>query len=182
MELTELLRRVQSGEREALDVVVPLVYGELKKLAAAHLSHKGRPEPLQTTELVHETFLRLAGSRHHPEYESRAHFYGVASRLMRQILVDAARARTAQKRHGGAEVPLADIPDLGRQSDANLLAMDEALEHLARTAPLKVQIIEMRYFAGMTAEESAEVLSIPVHTVRRDLRLAHAWLRREMAR
>jgi RNA polymerase sigma factor (TIGR02999 family) len=180
MEITELLRRVQSGEREALDAVVPLVYGELKKLAAAHLSHEGRADPLQTTELVHEAFLRLAGSRH-PAYESRAHFYGVASRLMRQILVDAARARTAQKRHGGAEVALVDIPDLGRQSDANLLAMDEALEHLARADPLKVQLIEMRYFAGMTAEESAEALSIPVHMVRRDLRLAQAWLRREMA-
>jgi RNA polymerase sigma factor (TIGR02999 family) len=108
MELTELLRRLQSGEREALDAVVPLVYGELRKLAAAHLSHKGRAEPLQTTELVHETFLRLAGSRH-PAYESRAHFYGIASRLMRQILVDAARARTAEKRHGGVEVALADL-------------------------------------------------------------------------
>jgi RNA polymerase sigma factor (TIGR02999 family) len=100
---------------------------------------------------------------------------------MRQILVDAARARTAAKRHGGAEVALTDIPDLGRQSDVTLLALDEALERLARTDPLKVQIVEMHYFVGMTAEESAEALLVPVHVVRRDLRLAHAWLRREMA-
>jgi RNA polymerase sigma-70 factor, ECF subfamily len=180
MELTQLLQRIQAGEPEALNAVIPLVYNELKRLASAHLHREGRPEPLQTTELVHEAFLRLAGSRH-PSYENRAHFYGIASRLMRQILVDAARARAAEKRSGAAEVALADIPDLGAQPHGVLLAMDHALNQLARTDPLKVELIEMRYFGGMTAEESAEHLSMSVHVVRRELRLAKAWLRKELA-
>jgi RNA polymerase sigma factor (TIGR02999 family) len=100
---------------------------------------------------------------------------------MRQILVDAARARSADKRSAAAEVALVDVPDLGHQPSGGLLAMDEALERLARADPLKVRLIEMRYFGGMTAEESAEALSISVHVVRRELRLAQAWLRKEMA-
>ncbi|HSP67998.1 MAG TPA: ECF-type sigma factor [Bryobacteraceae bacterium] len=175
-----MLQRVHSGEQEALNAVIPLVYSELKKLAAAHLRREGRAQPLETTALVHEAFLRLAGAQH-PSYENRSHFYGIASRLMRQILVDAARARAAVKRSAVAEVALTDIPDLGHQPDRALLAMDEALEQLARTQPLKVQLIEMRYFGGMTAEESADALSISAHVVRRELRLAQAWLRKEMA-
>lgn len=179
MELTDLLQRVQAGERGALDAVVPLVYGELKKLAAAHLRREGKSEPLQTTALVHEAFVRLLGGPQ-PSYASRAHFYGIASRLMRQILVDSARRRSAQKRDAGAKVPLVDLPDLGHQPDEALLAMDEALDRLAEVNSLKAQLIEMRYFAGMTAEECAEALGISVHIVRRELRLAQAWLRREM--
>lgn len=180
MEVTQLLQRVHAGEREALDAVIPLVYDELRKLASAHLRREGRAEPLQPTALVHESFLRLVGGRH-PSYANRAHFYGIASRLMRQILVDAARARSAQKRGAGAEVALANLPDLGYQPDKSLLAIDEALGRLARTNPLKAQLIEMRYFGGMTADECAEALSMSVHVVRRELRLAEAWLRREMA-
>jgi RNA polymerase sigma factor (TIGR02999 family) len=157
-----------------------LVYSELKRLAAAHLRRENNAQPLETTALVHEAFLRMAGGRH-PSYENRSHFYGIASRLMRQVLVDAARARSAEKRSAAAEVALTDIPDLGHQPDRALLAMDEALERLAHTNPLKVQLIEMRYFAGMTAEESAAELSMSVHLVRRELRLAQAWLRKEMA-
>jgi RNA polymerase sigma-70 factor, ECF subfamily len=180
MEITELLHRIQTGEPEALNAVIPLVYSELKKLASAHLNREDRVRSLQTTALVHETFLRLAGSRH-PSYENRSHFYGIASRLMRQILVDAARARATEKRSAGVEVPMTDIPDMGQEAEAALLAMDDALECLGRTDPVKVQLIEMRYFAGMTAEESADALSIPVTVVRRELRLAQAWLRKEMA-
>jgi RNA polymerase sigma factor (TIGR02999 family) len=180
MELTELLQRVHAGERQALDTVIPLVYDELKKLAAAHLRRERAARPLQTTALVHEAFLRLANGRH-PLYESRAHFYGIASRLMRQVLVDAARARAAEKRGAAAEIAVTELPELGCQPDRALLALDEALGQLGRTNPLKVQLIEMRFFGGMTAEESAEALSISVHLVRRELRLAQAWLRREMA-
>jgi RNA polymerase sigma-70 factor, ECF subfamily len=180
MEITELLQRVQTGDRQALDEVIPLVYSELKKLAAAHLRREGNAVTLGTTALVHEAFLRLAGTRH-PTYENRSHFYGIASRLMRQILVEMARARNTEKRGGAEQVHLADIPDLGRQSDGSLLAMDEALERLGHSDPLKMQLIDMRYFGGMTAEESAEVLSMSVHIVRRELRLAQAWLRKEMA-
>jgi RNA polymerase sigma-70 factor, ECF subfamily len=181
MQITELLQRVHTGDKQALGRVIPLVYTELKKLAAAHLRHEGKARPLETTALVHEAFLRLAHGQH-PSYESRAHFYGIASRLMRQILVDLARARTAEKRDAMKEVQLAEIPEVGRQSDESLLILDEALERLASTDPLKVQLIEMRYFGGMTAEESAAVLSMSVHVIRRELRLAQAWLRKEMAR
>ena len=179
-EITQLLHRVQTGDRDALDAVIPLVYGELKKLAAGHLRREGRGAPLETTALVHEAFLRLAGSRQ-PSYENRAHFYGIASRLMRQVLVDMARARAAEKRSGAEEVRLAEIPDLTKQPDRMLLIMDEVLERLAKTDPRKVQLIEMRYFGGMTAEESAEVLSLSVHVVRRELRAAQAWLKKEIS-
>jgi RNA polymerase sigma factor (TIGR02999 family) len=181
MEITELLQRVHEGESDALNAVIPLVYDELKKIAAAHLRREGRAAPLQTTVLVHEAFLRLVGSRH-PSYENRSHFYGIASRLMRQILVDAARTRGAEKRRAGVKVVLSNIPDLGPQPAGSLLAMDEALDRLGQADPLKVQLIEMRYFGGMTAEETAEVVGRTVHVVRHELRIAHAWLRREMSR
>ena len=181
MELTELLQRVHNGERDALDAIIPLVYQELKKLAASHLRRETSQEPLQTTALVHETYLRLVGMQH-PSYENRSHFYGIASRLMRQILVDAARARASVKRSRAREVTLTTLPDLGDQPDEVLLGLDEALNELARFSPLKSQLIEMRYFGGMTAEESAEAIGMPVAQVRRHLRVGQAWLQRELDR
>jgi RNA polymerase sigma factor (TIGR02999 family) len=180
MEITELLHRVRDGDQVALDAVIPLVYDELKKLASARLRREAHAEPLQTTALVHEAYLKLAAG-HHPSYEDRSHFYGVASRLMRQILVDMARARSAEKRGPGHQVQLTEMPDLGGQPDSTLLRMEEALQKLAQTDPIKVRLLEMRYFGGLTAEESAGILSMSVHMVRKDLRLAQAWLRREMA-
>jgi RNA polymerase sigma factor (TIGR02999 family) len=180
MQITDLLQRVHSGDPQVLHTVIPLVYSELKKLAAGHLRREGKGRPLDTTALVHEAFLRLAHGQH-PSYENRAHFYGIASRLMRQILVDLARARSREKRSAMEEVHLAEIPDLGHQPDESLLIMNEALERLGQTDSLKVQLIEMRYFGGMTAEESATALGISVHIVRRELRLAQAWLHKEMA-
>lgn len=180
MQITELLQRAHDGDHEALNTVLPLVYGELKKLAAGHLRRERKVRPLDTTALVHEAFLRLAHGEQ-PSYENRAHFYGIASRLMRQVLVDFARSRRRAKRSAMQEVALADIGELGCGPDESLLAMDDALDRLASTDPLKVQLIEMRYFGGMTAEESAAVLAISVQEVRRELRLAQAWLHREMA-
>jgi RNA polymerase sigma-70 factor (ECF subfamily) len=180
MEITQLLQGLQDGNQDTMHVVMPLVYDELKKLAKSHLRRELNAVPLQTTALVHEAFLKLAGSRH-PLYENRSHFYGIASRLMRQVLVDTARAKAAEKRGAGQEVAVADIPDWIPQPDRALLAMEDALQELEETDPLKGRLIEMRFFGGMTAEESATALSIPVHTVRRELRLAHAWLRKEMA-
>lgn len=179
MEITELLQRVHNGEQDALNSLIPLVYDELKKLASSRLRRQTAVS-LDTTALVHEAYLRMAGS-HHPSYENRSHFYGIASRVMRLILVDAARAKSAAKRSAAAEVPLEDIADPGHQPEAALLAMDEALQHLEAADPLKAQLLEMRYFAGMTAEESAMVLSLSVNSVRRELRLAQAWLRKEVA-
>jgi len=180
MQITTLLQSLQSGDRAALDTVIPLVYDELKKLARRHLRRELRAEPLQTTALVHEAFLKLAGGRH-PSYENRAHFFGIASRLMRQVLVDIARSRAAEKRNAGEEVALADVPDLSPKPSRTLLALDDALQRLEKTDPLKGQLVEMRFFGGMTAEESSMALSLPVHVVRRKLRLAQAWLRKEMS-
>jgi RNA polymerase sigma factor (TIGR02999 family) len=179
-QITELLKRVHEGDPQALGEVIPLVYGELKKLAAAHLQREGKPVPIEGTALVHEAFLRLAKGQH-PSYENRTHFYGIASRLMRQILVDMARSRATEKRNVFAEVQLSEVSETAASADESLLAVDEALARLARMDPLKVQLIEMRYFGGMTAEESAAVLSLSVHSVRRELRLARAWLHKEIA-
>ena len=180
MEITVLLQRMRGGDQGALNLLIPLVYDELKKLARAHLRRERRPISLETTSLVHEAFLRLAGNRQ-ACYESRAHFYGIASRLMRQVLVDTARASGAEKRGAGQEVAMAELPDWAPQPNRPLLAMEEALERLERADPLKGQLIEMRYFGGMTAEESSLALSLPVHIVWREIRLGQAWLRREMA-
>jgi RNA polymerase sigma factor (TIGR02999 family) len=180
MQITELLRRLHDGDRQALHDVVPLVYDELKKLAAGHLRREAGAKSLDTTALVHEAFLRLANGRH-PSYEDRAHFYGIASRLMRLILVDLARSRSRLKRNAGCEVSLTDFPHIGRRPDESLLAIDDALSTLARTDPRKAELVEMRYFGGMTAEESAIALSMPVAAVRRELRLAQAWLHKEVA-
>jgi RNA polymerase sigma factor (TIGR02999 family) len=180
MSLTQMLQGLNGGDRDAMDTVMPLVYDELKKLARSHLRRELGAVPLQTTALVHEAFLRLAGGRH-PSYENRAHFYGIVSRLMRQVLVDAARARAAEKRSAAQEVALADVPDWGSRPDRTLLALEDALQWLEGADPLKGQLIEMRFFGGMTAEESATALAIPVHVVRRELRLANALLRRQMS-
>ena len=179
MQITQLLQHLQDGDRDAMQDVIPLVYDELKKLARAQLRREGGAVPIETTALVHEAFLKLARGRH-PSYENRAHFYGIVSRLMRQVLVDTARSRAAEKRGGAKEVALADVSDWKAPPNRSLLAMDEALQQLEKTDSLKGQLIEMRYFGGMTAEESSLALSKPVHLVRRELRLAEAWLRQEI--
>ena len=178
--MTELLRRLKTGDQDALHDVIPLVYDELKKLAKSHLRREAGAVPLQTTALVHEAFLKLAGSRH-PSYENRSHFYGIASRLMRQVLVDTARARAAEKRGASLEVALAELPERATQPNRPVLALEDALQRLEKVDARMGRLIEMRYFGGMTAEETSTALSIPVHVVRRELRLAQAWLRREMA-
>jgi RNA polymerase sigma-70 factor, ECF subfamily len=180
MEITRVLQRLHGGDSDAMDVVIPLVYDELKKLARSHLRREARAEPFQTTALVHEAFLKLAGSRH-PAYEDRSHFYGIASRLMRQVLVDTARARAAAKRSAAREVALADAWDCAPRPERSLLALEDALKWLEKADPQKGRLIEMRYFGGMTAEETASALSLPVHVVRRELRLAQAMLRQAMA-
>jgi RNA polymerase sigma factor (TIGR02999 family) len=180
MQITTLLQSLQSGDRAALDSVIPLVYDELKKLARSHLRREVKAAPLQTTALVHEAFLKLAGGQH-PSYENRAHFFGIASRLMRQVLIDTARSRNTGKRGAAKEVALADIPDWGAKPDRALLALNDALQRLEQEDALHGKLIEMRFFGGMTAEESSIALSLPVHIVRRKLRVAQAWLRKEMA-
>ena len=179
VELTELLQRIHTGDRGALDAAIPLVYAELKRVAANHLRRESG-QRIETTALVHETYVKMAGLRH-PCYENRGHFFAIASRLMRQILVDHARANLTRKRDG-VQIELTGLLHLaGAPRSSLLLDLDEALHRLAATDPRKVELIEMRYFGGMTAEESAVTLGITAHMARRDLRLAHAWLHRELA-
>ncbi len=178
MELTELLHKVRNGDDQALHVLIPLVYKELKALAAGHLRRESRNIPLETTDLVHEAYLKFSFLSL-PDFQNRAHFYGIASRLMRQVLVDLARARLAQKRDAGIEIVLTDMPGSAPlQTDAQLLSLHEALQRLEKEHPRKAKLIEMRYFGGMTAEDSADALQMPVHTVRREVRFAQAWLKR----
>src|SRR5260370_16218987 len=144
-------------------------------MGGGHLRREGKARQLDTTAIVQEAFLRLAHGQH-PSYENRSHFYGIASRLMRQVLVDLARARSREKRSAMQEVQLTEIPELGRQPDESLLVMDELLDRLATTDPLKVQLIEMRYFGGMNAEAFSSVLVLSLHVARHEQWLAMARL------
>jgi len=180
MQITDLLRRAHDGDAEALNAVVPLVYQELKQLAMGHLRHERERVPIEATALVHEAFLRMAGSPL-PEFDSRAHFYGIAARVMRQILVDLARSRDAHKRGHELEVTLSGCEDVGAPAGDAFLTLNDALDRLTQDQPLKGRLIELRFFAGLTAEESAEAMALPVHKVRREIRLGLAWLRRELA-
>lgn len=179
MEITELLHRARSGEGDALEALTPLVYNELRRIAAAQLRREHNAT-IQATALVHEAYLRLMGSPL-PDFQSRNHFYGIAGRLMRQVLVDFARTRSAAKRGPGLVLPIADLGELGKPPDESFLALNEALDRLAEEHPRKAQLVELRFFMGLTAEDAAKVLSIPAHTARRELRLAQAWLRRELS-
>lgn len=177
-EITTLLQGLQGGNRDAMKDVIPLVYDELKKIARSHLRRE-LGSRFETTVLVHEAFVKLASGRH-PDYENRSHFYGIVSRIMRQVLVDTARARTAEKRNAMLEVPLANLRGSLPQPQPSVLGVEDLLQRLEKIDPLKAQLIEMRYFAGMTAEESAQAVSKPVHVVRRELRFAKAWLRQQL--
>jgi RNA polymerase sigma-70 factor (ECF subfamily) len=177
--VTELLHAWREGDRSALDQLVPLVYANLRGMAAAHLHRESGSQTLDPTALVHEAYLRLVGDAD-PEFQNRAHFLGVASRVMRQILVDRARARNAHKRQGGARVPLADEIAFTGERAAMVVALDDALQDLERQDPEKARLLELRYFGGMTAEESSALLGIPLHKINRQMKLAQAWLRREL--
>src|SRR5437870_862929 len=142
MEITRLLQRLQNGDRDAMDLIIPLVYEELKKLARAHLRREVKSFALQTTALVHEAFLKLVAGRH-PPYENRSHFYGISSRLMRQVLVDTARANAADKRGAAHQVAVTELPEWNPQPNRPLLAMEEALQQLEQMDRLKGQLIEM---------------------------------------
>jgi RNA polymerase sigma factor (TIGR02999 family) len=179
--ITELLTRVSSGDRNALDELMPFVYRELHKIARGYLGREMPQNTLQPTSLIHEAYMRMV-EQSHPDYSSRAHFYGVAARVMRQILVDHARARQAAKRSGGEAIPFTNTLDVASDRPVAVLELDEALHRLAKVDPRKARLVEMRFFAGMTAEEIGESDTIPVYTVRRELRLAQAWLNKELCK
>ncbi|HKY28379.1 MAG TPA: sigma-70 family RNA polymerase sigma factor [Pyrinomonadaceae bacterium] len=180
-QVTRLLLNWQSGDKAALDDLMPLVYHELRKLASGYLKAERRDHTLQPTALIHEAYVRLV-DQEIPEWQNRAHFYGVAARLMRQILVDHARSRGAAKR-GGEQVKLSldDAPAVFTHEDTTgLLMLDEALKKLAALDERKARVVEMRAFGGMSVEDTAHALGVSEPTVKRDMRLAQAWLRREM--
>jgi RNA polymerase sigma factor (TIGR02999 family) len=179
--ITELLNQVKHGDRSALERLIPLIYAELRRIAGGCLRRERSAHTLQPTALVHEAYLRLIQQEQH-DYKDRAHFYGIAGQVMRQVLVDHARSRNAVKRGGGVEKLALDLEKLSISNERSevLLTLDDALHVLAEIDPLKAQLIEMRFFGGMTAEESGAMLGVPVPVVRRELRVAQAWLKREL--
>lgn len=178
--ITQLLVRWRDGDQAALDELLPLVYREMRRLAGYYLRRERLDHTLQPTALVHEAYLRLVGERE-IDWRNRAHFFGIAAVRMRQILVDHARTRLAAKRGGGEyRLSLSEADHLAEKHDVSLLALDDALRRLEALDPQKSRIIELRYFGGLTIEETAEALRISPATVKRDWRMARAWLRSEI--
>jgi RNA polymerase sigma factor (TIGR02999 family) len=180
-DVTALLGRWSRGDSDALDRLMPIIYAECRRIAARQLALERPDHSLDPTALVHELYLKLVDQRR-SSWENRAQFFGVAARLMRRVLVDHARARHAEKRGGDAVFvsldAAADTPNGSAVGD--VLAIDEALERLAAHDPEQVQIIELRYFAGLTVEETARVVGRSSRTVKREWQLAKAWLYREL--
>jgi RNA polymerase sigma-70 factor (ECF subfamily) len=178
--LTLLLQRWSNGDASALNDITPIVYAELRKLADGYLRRERPGITLQPTELIHEAYLRLVDQKQ--RIDSRRQFYGVAAHLMRLILVDQARSRNRVKRGAGAQrVALDDVTLFSPERGEDVLAIDEALDRLTKLDARKGRAIELRFFGGMSLEEVAEGLGVSVPTVVRELRLAEAWLHRELA-
>jgi RNA polymerase sigma factor (TIGR02999 family) len=178
--VTQLLRAWSDGDEGALERLMPLVEAELRRLARGYMARERHGHTLQLTALVNETFLRLTDARH-IRWQDRAHFLGISARLMRRVLVDHARRRGYEKRGGGAQrVPLNERLVALPEPELDLLALDRALEALAATDPRKARMIELRFFGGLSVEETAEVLHVSPDTVKRDWRLAKLWLLREL--
>ena len=181
--VTQLLFRWGQGDRVALEELAPRVQRELRSLARAYLKRGRAQQTLQPTILINEAWLRLLGPSTTIQWENRTHFFGIAARLMRIVLVDHARTRRAVKRGGGLEaLTLEQITVLCPDSTPNILEVDEALDQLATVDERKAKVIELRYFGGMSREEIAAALGLTLATVKRDLRLGEAWLRRFLAR
>ena len=178
--VTELLSQYRGGKREALDLLVPLVYDELRRIAGRYMRAEAASHTLQPTALVNEAYMRLVDQRE-VEWQSRAHFFGVAAQLMRRLLVDHARGRNRQKRGGGVVVvPLEEQDVAAPDAGLDLVALDDALERLAELSPQQARVVELRYFAGLSIEETAEVLGVSTMTVKRAWAMARAWLHREI--
>jgi RNA polymerase sigma factor (TIGR02999 family) len=179
-EVTRLLKEWKSGDQNALAALIPVVHQELRRLASYHLRSERPDHTLQSTALVNEAFMRLLGSEP-SELRNRSHFIAVASRVMRQILVDYARARSAQKRDGGNRIVLDAEIDLPITKDAELVALDMALDALARIDDRQAKIVEMKFFGGLSEPEISEVLGVSRATVTRDWSTARVWLHRQMS-
>lgn len=178
--VTQLLLEWRNGDKEALDRLMPLVYEELRRLAGLRLRHERVSHTLEAAALVNEAYMRLVDCRN-IEWRNRAHFFGVAAQLIRNVLVDHARKRNADKRGGDQyRISLTDMPNAGAEPDLDLIALDRALTKLTEMDPQQSRIIELRYFGGLGIEEAAEVLGISAATVNREWRTAKIWLLHEM--
>lgn len=181
-EVTRLLVDWGAGDSKAFERLTPLIYGELRNIAGAYLARERHAQTLQPTELVHEAYMRLV-QQGAGEVASRRHFYGIAARLMRQILADHFRRKRSHKRGSGvAAVPLEEGLAVGAGKPADIVALDDAMTALAQFDDRKCKVIELRFFGGFSAEETAEALGISVATVGREQRLAEAWLGKELAK
>jgi RNA polymerase sigma-70 factor, ECF subfamily len=177
-DLTGLLQAWRAGDEQALEKLTLLVYSELHRAARNYMAGERSEHTLQTTALINEVYLRL-GAFQYLDWQNRAHFYGICAQLMRRILVDFARSHRSQKRgRGAAALPLQEALIVSREPDADLIALDEALAELAAKDSRKCRVIELRFFGGLSAEETAVVLQVSIETVMRDWRLAKAWLLR----
>lgn len=181
-EVTQLLVSWSNGDKNSLDELMPLVYDELRRLASSYMRKERPDHTLQTTALVNEAYLRLVDQRA-VKWQNRAHFFAIAAQMMRRILVNHAKSRTRAKRGGhGVKVPLEEAAIFSDERAAEFLALDEALKALAAIDPRKSEVVEMRYFGGLTVEETAEVLRVHPNTVTHDWSLARAWLSRELSK
>jgi RNA polymerase sigma factor (TIGR02999 family) len=180
-EITQLLSEWSNGKQEALDVLVDRLYPELKRIASRYISKERAGHTLQSTALVNEAYLRLVDQK--AQWANRAHFLAVCARIIRGILVDYARARKSEKRGGGAYcLALDEAIDIPGRRDLDLMELDQALKLLAELDPRQSQIVELRYFGGLSIEETAEFLKLSTATVKRDWSVAKAWIRREILR
>jgi RNA polymerase sigma factor (TIGR02999 family) len=178
-DVTRLLRQLRSGDQDAAGKLISAVYGELRQVAARAMRNERPGHTLQPTALVHEAFMKLAGAAG-VEWRDRAHFFGVAARLMREILVDYARRRGAAKRGSGARITLDDSLLIAEDRLADVLAIDEVVQRLEALDARQGQIVELRFFGGLSVEEVAEVMKISTPTVKREWQSAKAWLHREL--
>jgi RNA polymerase sigma factor (TIGR02999 family) len=179
-QVTELLERWGLGDQSALDELTPLVYNELRHVAEAYLRRERPDHTLQATALVNEAYLRLIGQKH-GRWQGRKHFYGIAARLMRQVLVEHARKHKAEKRGGGrVAVTLDHYEDVADNPEVDILAVHEALQRLARFDEQQARIVELRFFGGLSIEETAEALGVGHATIEREWAMARAWLRKEL--
>jgi RNA polymerase sigma factor (TIGR02999 family) len=179
--VSALLGKWRAGDQEALQALIPLVYQELRRIAQHHLQQERPDHTLQSTALVHEAYLRLM-KQGPAEVANRAHFLAVASRLMRQILVDHARGHRAAKRGGGIKLELNDAMGAQKPQNMDLVALDDALNELAKLDPQQSRIVELRFFGGLSIEETAEIVGVSPTTAKREWATARAWLRREVRR
>jgi RNA polymerase sigma factor (TIGR02999 family) len=180
-QVTQLLVEWGAGNKASLDLLTPLVYAELRKLAQGYLARERSASTLQPTALIHEAYIRLV-AQDMPDWQSRSHFFGVAAQLMRQILVDHARKHRSQKRgSGAADLPLDEALSFAPERGSGIIALDDALHALEKFDERKCRVIEMRFFGGLSVDETAQALGISVATVGREQRMAEAWLHKEMS-